>query len=80
MIKFKFLNREAYTTPAGYWKATRPEMEKLLNEVASADKLKGYNPDIELAMLEKAKEIYPKLKVIEHTKKKYQKIPDNAIF
>jgi hypothetical protein len=80
MIKIRAHGREASTTEQGAWTSEYSGMEKLLNEVAAVDKLTGYYPDEEYAMLEKAKEVYPDLEVIKITKKRKKRYQKGTIF
>lgn len=49
----------AKATEDGTWISSSPEIERMLNTVASADTLTGYYPDMQEAMLQKALEYYP---------------------
>lgn len=67
-IKIKWLDRIAVKEPGKPWESENPHFADALNTIAIPEQVSGYTPNMELSLLDLAKEHYPGLEILEAPK------------
>lgn len=64
-IKIRWIDRTAIKEPGKPWKSENPYFAASLNEIAIPERVRGYTPNMESALIELAQEFYSGLEVLE---------------